>query len=144
LGSEASDEDRLNNLVVEIRMLENTYNELTSRQNLLERALLENRAALDAIKGLSQKGADEVLTQIGGGAMVRSAPPDVEMVLVNVGANVIIEKPRDEALAITEGRAKEIEKTVVSILGQRNEIAERLDGDRQLLQALVSGSSQKS
>lgn len=144
MGSEASDEERLNNLVVEIRVLENTYNEFTSRQNLLERALLENRAALDAIKGLSEKGAGEILTQIGGGALVRSPPPDVERVLVNIGANVILEKPRDEALAIMEGRAKEVEKSIVSIMGQRNEIAERLEGDRQLLQALVSGSNQKS
>jgi len=144
LSSEASDEDRLNNLVVEIRVLENTYNEFTARQNLLERALIENRAALDAIKGLSEKGMGEVLTQIGAGAMLRSPPPDAEKVLVNVGANVVIEKTRDEALAMMEERAKDVEKSIVSVLGQRNEIAERLEADRQLLQNLVSRSGQKS
>ncbi len=143
LSNEASDEDRVNNVVVEIRVLENTYNELSARQNLLERALLENRAALDAIKGLSGKGAGEILTQIGGGAMVRSPPPSVDRVLVNVGASVVIEKTREEALAILETRAKEVEHSIVSILGQRDEIAQRLESDRQILQALVSRANQK-
>ncbi len=143
MSRETSDEDKVNNLVVEIRILESTYNDLTARQNLLERALLENRAALDAIKGLSGKGPTEVLTQIGGGAMLRSPPPSVDKVLVNVGANVVIEKTTDEAVAVMEGRAKEVEQSIVSIIGQRNEIAERLESDRQLLQTLVSRAGQK-
>jgi prefoldin alpha subunit len=144
LSSEESEEDKLSNLVVEIRVLESTYNELTARQNLLERAMIENRAALDAIKGLGEKGVDEVLTQVGGGAMLRSPPPTIEKVLVNVGANVVIEKPREEALAIMEERAKEVERSVVSILGQRDEIAQRLESDRQLLNTLGSSARKKS
>ncbi len=143
MSKEASDEDRVNNMVVEIRVLENTYNELSSRQNLLERALLENRAALDAIKGLSKKGPGEVLTQIGGGAMLRSPPPKADKVLVSIGASIVIEKTREEALAVLEGRAKEVEQSIVSILGQRNEIAERLQADQQLLQTIVSRANQK-
>ena len=144
MSKETSDEDKLNDLAVEIRVLESTYNELTSRQNLLERALVENRAALDAIKGLGGKGVGEVLTQIGGGAMLRSSPPDSEKVLVNVGANVVIEKPREEALVILEQRTKELERSIVSILRQRDEISQRLDLDKQFLQTLISGASQKA
>ncbi|MDV3293588.1 MAG: prefoldin subunit alpha [Nitrososphaerales archaeon] len=143
MSNGASDEDKVNNLVVEIRVLESTYNELSSRQNLLERALLENRSALDAIKGLSGKGKGEVLTQIGGGAMVRSPAPSVDKVLVNIGASVVIEKTREEALAVLETRAKDVEHSIVSILGQRNEIAERLQADQQLLQTIVSRANQK-
>lgn len=143
MSNDASDEDKVNNLVVEVRVLESTYNELSARQNLLERALLENRSALDAIKGLSGKGTGEVLTQIGGGAMVRSPKPNVDKVLVNIGASIVIEKTREEALAVLETRAKEVEHSIVSILGQRNEIAERLEADRQLLQTIVSRANQK-
>lgn len=143
MSKEQSEEDKVNNLVVEIRVLESTYNELTSRQNLLERALIENRAALEAIKGLAGKGSGEVLTQIGGGAMLRSPPPDVEKVLVNVGSSVVVEKPREEALAIMEERSKEVERSIVSILGQRDEIAQRLEADRQFLQTLVASAGQK-
>jgi len=49
LSKKPTAEETVNALVVEVRVLESTYNELTSRQNLLERALLESRAALDSI-----------------------------------------------------------------------------------------------
>jgi prefoldin alpha subunit len=143
LSKEQSDEDKLNNLVVEVRVLESTYNELTSRQSLLERALIENRAALDAIKGLGENKAGEVLTQIGGGAMLRSPPHDADRVLVSVGADVVLEKPREEALAIIEERQKEVERSIVSIVGQRDEIKQRLEADQELLQTLVSKTARK-
>lgn len=143
MSKEQSDEDKVNNLAVEIRVLESTYNELTSRQNLLERALIENRAALDSIKGLAGRNVGEVLTQVGGGAMLRSPPPDVDKVLVSVGADVVLEKTREEALAIIEERQKEVEKSIVSVVGQREELKQRLEADQEVLQALVSSASQK-
>ena len=138
MSSETSDDERVNSLVVEIRVLEGTFNDLTSRQNLLERALLENRAALDALNGLGTKPSGEVLMQIGGGAMLRSPPPETDSVLVNVGSNVVIEKSREEAVALLDSRSREVEKTVLSLINQRNEIAERLESDRQLLQNLLA------
>lgn len=133
-----TDEEKVSSIVTEIRILEGTFNEFSARQNMLERALLESRAALDAIKGLNQAEGAEVLTQIGGGVLVRSPPPSVDRVLVNVGANVVIEKPRDEATAMLESRSREVETSVLSIQSQRNEIAERLEVDRQYLQTLIS------
>ena len=65
MSKQPSAEETVNALLVEVRVLESTYNELTARQNLLERALLESRAALDSIKGLDGKPSGEVLTQIG-------------------------------------------------------------------------------
>ena len=135
-------EDAVNALVVEIRVLEGTYNELSARQNLLERAMLEGRAALDAIKGLSGQDSGEVLTQVGGGIMLRSSPPETERVLVSIGADVVVEKSRDEAVATLEERGREIEKTLVSLVNQRNEIAQRLNSDREVLNSLMARSQQ--
>ncbi len=135
-------EDTVNALVVEIRVLEGTYNELSARQNLLERAMLEGRAALDAIRGLSGQSSGEVLTQVGGGIMLRSSPPETDRVLVSIGANVVVEKARDEAVAILEERGREIEKTLVSLVNQRNEIAQRLNSDRDVLNSLMARSQQ--
>lgn len=136
-------EETVNALVVEIRVLESTYNELTARQNLLERALLESRAALDSIKGLDGQPPAEVLTQIGGGAMLRSQPPSTDNVLVSIGSGVVIEKPKVEAVAMLEERSRDVEKTIVSLIGQRNEIAERLNSDREVLNNLVAKSQQE-
>ena len=135
-------EETVNALVLESRVLENTYNELTARQNILERALIESRAALDAIKGLAEGSSKEVLTQIGGGAILRSAPPSIDKVMLGVGAGIVIEKPRAEAVAILEERTKEYERTLMSIVNQRNEIAERLESDRQVLNTILSQSQE--
>ena len=143
MSKQPSAEETVNALVVEVRVLESTYNELTARQNLLERALLESRAALDSIKGLDGQPATEVLTQIGGGAMLRSQPPSTDRVLVSVGSNVVIEKPKDEAVAMLEERSRDVEKTIVSLIGQRSEIAERLNSDRDLLNNLVARAQQE-
>ncbi len=143
LSREPTAEETVNALVVEIRVLESTYNELSARQNLLERALIESRAALDSIKGLSSEPPAEVLSQIGGGAMLRSQPPSTEHVLVSIGANIVVEKPREEAVAMLEERSRDVEKTIVSLIGQRNQIAERLNSDRELLNNLVAKSRQE-
>jgi len=143
MSKQPTAEETVNALVVEIRVLESTYNELSARQNLLQRALLESRAALDSIKGLAGQTQSEVLTQIGGGAMLRSKPPTTDTVLVSVGSNVVIEKPKEEAVAMLEERSRDVEKTIVSIIGQRNEIAERLDSDRDLLNNFVAKSQQE-
>ena len=70
--------------------------------------------------------------------MLRSRQPSTDKVLVGVGANVVIEKPKTEAVALLEERSREVEKTIMSIAGQRNEIAQRLDSDRQALNSMVS------
>jgi prefoldin alpha subunit len=143
LSKQSTEEETVNGLLVEIRVLESTYNELSARQNLLERALVENRAALDALSGLGDKAQEEVLMQIGGGAMLRSQPPSTDRVLISVGANVVIEKPKAEAVAMLEGRSREVEKTIMSIAGQRNELAQRLDSDRQALNSYVSRQNEE-
>ena len=142
MSSKPTAEETANALLVEVRVLESTYNELTARQSLLERALLESRAALDSIKGLSGQSSPEVLTQIGAGAMLRSQPPSIDRVLVSIGANVVVEKPKAEAVAMLEERSRDVEKTIVSVIQQRNEIAERLNSDREFVNYLVAQSQQ--
>lgn len=137
MSNPQSPEDSVNALLMEVRILESTYNELTSRGSLLERALLESRAALDSIKGLSDH-SPEVLTQIGAGAMLRSQPPSTDKILVSVGANIVIEKSKEEAVAMLEERSRDVEKTIVSVMQQRNQIAERLNSDREILNTLVA------
>ena len=75
--------------------------------------------------------------------MLRSKPPSTDRVLVSVGSNVVIEKPKEEAVAMLEERSRDVEKTIVSIMGQRNQIAERLNSDRDALNSLVAKSQQE-
>ena len=139
----SSEEERMNRLLVESRMLESTFNELTNRQAMLERMLIESRASLDTINGIGSAVTDEVLVPIGAGIMLRGSPPKADKVLVSIGANVVVEKSKDQAVKIMEGRAKNIEENIIAILSQRNQIAQRLEADRRTLQAFIDRQEQE-
>jgi prefoldin alpha subunit len=132
----SSEEERMNRLLVESRMLESTFNELTNRQGMLERMLIEGRASLDTVK-LIGSATDEVLIPVGAGVLLRASPPKADKVLVGIGANVVVEKTKEEAEKILEARSKELEESIITILSQRNQIAQRLEADRRTLQAFI-------
>lgn len=137
----SSEEERMNRLVLETRMLESTFNELTNRQGLLERMLIESRASLDTIKTIGT-ATEEALIPVGAGVLLRSPPPKADKVLVGIGANVVVEKSKEDAEKILETRSKELEENIISILSQRNQIAQRLDADRRVLQAYIDRQEQ--
>jgi prefoldin alpha subunit len=137
----SSEEERMNRLVLETRMLESTFNELTNRQGLLERMLIESRASLDTIKTIAT-ATEEALIPVGAGVLLRSSPPKADKVLVGIGANVVVEKTKEDAEKILEARSKELEENIISILSQRNQIAQRLESDRRVLQAYIDRQEQ--
>jgi len=138
----SSEEERMNRLLVESRMLESTFNELTNRQGMLERMLIESRASLDTVK-LIGAATDEVLIPVGAGVLLRASPPKADKVLVGIGASVVVEKTKEEAEKILEGRSKELEENIIAILSQRNQIAQRLEVDRRTLQAFIDRQEQQ-
>jgi len=133
-----SEEEQFNALLGEVRLLEGTYNDFSMRMNFLERALTEARSALETIKGLSAATTEEILIPVGAGVLLRGTPPNSERILVNVGANIVLEKGRDEAAAILEKRIEEFEQNLISVASQRNQIAQRVEEDRRALQVIAS------
>jgi prefoldin alpha subunit len=131
----------MNRLVMQTRMLESTFNELSNRQGLLERMLIESRGSLETLKNVAS-ATDETLIPVGAGVLLRSPPPRADKVLVGIGANVVVEKTREEAEKILEVRGKEIEENIIAILSQRNQIAQRLESDRRVLQAYIDRQEQ--
>jgi prefoldin alpha subunit len=136
------EEERVNNLVGEIRLLESTFNELSSRQNLLERILMETRSSGETLTGLSTSKTEEVLVPVGGGILIRAQPPNTDKVLLNIGANVVVEKDRAYAKKFMDDRAKELEESIIAMANQRNQIAQRIESDRRVLQSIVNKQGQ--
>jgi prefoldin alpha subunit len=138
----SSEEERINNLINEVRVLESTFNDLSSRQSLLERILIESRSSLDTVKGLDSSSSDEVLIPVGAGVLIRAIPPKIDKVLVNIGANVVVEKSKDDATKMMEERANQVEQDIVAIASQRSQIAQRLEADRRVLQSFINRQQQ--
>ncbi len=94
------------------------------------------------MKGLSSSSTEEVLVPVGGGILLRASPPKTDKVLLNIGANVVVEKTREDATKFMEARANDLEQDISSIASQRNQIAQRLDSDQRALQSLLSRQGQ--
>ncbi|MCX6685603.1 MAG: prefoldin subunit alpha [Methanoregula sp.] len=110
---------------------------------LMENGRMEALAAIEALQGISDADDGTVLLQIGGGASLRVKVLEPDKVLLNIGAEVIVERTNKDAVEFLKDRITEMEaseKKVVETLdrlrSQMNEITKRLEqGYQQAVQA---------
>jgi len=109
---------------------------------LLEDGRMEAHAAIETLEALSGSPDNIVLLQIGGGVSVRAHVPEPDRILVNIGSEVIVEKPNAGAqdylrdrITEMEASGKKVAETLDRIRGQMNEIARRIDLAYQQAQA---------
>jgi prefoldin alpha subunit len=84
-------------------------------------------AALGTMRNLEKAKDNEVLLPIGAGAHARAKLTDTENVLINIGSEVIAEKPLPEAIVILEERLKRLEDTRDKLQQAVLEISKRLE-----------------
>ena len=116
--------------------------EIFSQQlGMLEEGRMEAHAAIEALQGLMDAGESTVLLQMGGGVSVRAKVSTPDEVLVNIGAEVIVQRSSQEAVdyltdRITEMEAssKKVAETLGKVQSQMNEIARRLEMGYQMAQ----------
>jgi prefoldin alpha subunit len=101
---------------------------------LMDNGRMEALAAIESLQALVEGGDGTVLLQIGGGASLRAKIVEPDKVLLNIGSDVIVEKPNAAAVEYLKDRITELEasqKKVAEALdklrNQMNEIAKRLD-----------------
>jgi len=120
-------------------MLEAYFNEINARESLLARAIIESKAALEAIRSFPSDKTSDLLVPIGGGIFleVSAKPPD--KLLVSIGADVMVEKTKDSTINFLEDRIKELENAVSNLEAQKAELIKRMDSKR----ATISGILEK-
>ena len=109
--------------------------EIFTRQlSLLEEGRIEAIAAIEALEGAAAAPDSIVLLQIGGGASVRARILDPDRVLLNIGAEVIVERSNTAAqdylkdrIIEMEASAKKVAETLDRLHGQMNDIARRIE-----------------
>ncbi|MFQ6135040.1 MAG: prefoldin subunit alpha [Nitrososphaerales archaeon] len=134
----SDEEKKIQSLMVEFRLLESRLNEVNSQREILIRALIDARAGLVALRGLDTSSSSEVLMPLGGGVFVNGETPPVDRLLVGVGADVVVEKSRDEALKYLEERVKGMENAVVGLDAQRNDINKKLIERREAINNIIA------
>ncbi len=119
-------EHSINEMVQESKLLESYFNDIDSRESLLHRLLEESRNSFEAIRGLSSETENLSLVPLGVGIYVKSNIYPIEKVLVNIGAGVVIEKKKDDAINFIEHRIKEFEIAAKQLSAQKQQISHRL------------------
>jgi prefoldin alpha subunit len=109
--------------------------EIFSRQlELIEQRRIEALAAIESIRFLNGEKEPVVLVPLGGGTTVRARVENPEKVLVNIGADTILQRTQEEAVTFLQDRITEMEAmekkvagTIEQLRGQINEIAQRIE-----------------
>ncbi|HEY8140083.1 MAG TPA: prefoldin subunit alpha [Nitrososphaera sp.] len=123
----AAMEQRINEMVQQSRVLEAYMNDIMTRQVTVTRLMEEARLASTTIQNFSSESEVESLMPIGIGVYVKTNVPPTKKLLVNLGASVVVEKSRNDALNYVEARIKEYEVAARQLEAQRQEMESRME-----------------
>lgn len=124
---QAGMEQKINELVDQSRVLEAYMNDILNREATVTRLIGEARLASTAIQNIVDESDTEALTPVGIGVYIKTIVPPVKKVLINLGAGVTIEKPREDSMNYVEARIKEFELALTQLLGQKQQITMRME-----------------
>ena len=102
-------EEEFREKLLTYRYLEARLESVAAQKNLLINKILEITATLNSIQELEKN--DNILFPIGSEAFVPGKILEKDKIMVEIGANVVLEKNIEQAKVVLERRKKEIEKT---------------------------------
>jgi prefoldin alpha subunit len=113
-------------------------NELNSQRDFLIKGLIDARTGLAALNGLTPNSDSQVLVPLGGGIFASATMPPTKMLFVGIGADVIIEKSKEETINYLTEREKNMENAVLGVDSQRKDINARLIEKRDTINKIIS------
>ncbi|KAA2280791.1 prefoldin subunit alpha [Candidatus Nitrosocosmicus sp. SS] len=119
-------EQTVNDLMQESKLLEAYYNDIISKESVLHRLFEESHNSLEALSGLSSESDTLSLVPVGIGVFVKSSIYPLGRVLVNIGAGVVVEKKKEDAINFVEQRIKEFELATKQLAAQKQQISQRM------------------
>lgn len=116
----------LDRIAAEMQMQQSKGEAIRQQMQQMQSTMLEIGSAMDTVQNL-KKAKGETLVPIGAGLYISCAKPNPELVVVNVGANVLVQKKPDEALAILEERQKKVTDAISEAQEGLSEVVKELD-----------------
>lgn len=132
-------EERLRDLSVEMRVLEQRADQLQSSLNMINAMIADLNLANVTLKSLEKEKPDaELLVPIGGNSYVKAKLDNVDKVIVSIGAGVSLEKPLPETKEILKKRQEELEKSRLALQSQFTQTVDKINEDRNTVNSLVA------
>jgi len=132
-------EEELRKIGVELRFLEQTAEALQNRINMINAVGTDLSYASATLESLEkEKENSELLVPIGGTSYIMAKLDNPDKIVVGIGAGVSVEKTRQEARDIIKKRLEDLDKTRLSMQQQFTQVAQKINEDREKLDALVA------
>ena len=116
-------EDQVRRLYYELQLMEGTAQTLQQRLQVLTQAQAELNVAKQSLETIeeAEEGAD-ILVPTGSGTFVHAKLGNPEKLIVNVGAEVLVDMTIDDAKENVQGRLEEVDKATISVSQQLEQI----------------------
>ena len=139
-------EDQTRRLIYELQLMQGTADTLQQRLAILRNALADLRLAEESLKTLSEtEEGSPILIPMGGGTLVNAQLGDTSKVIINIGAEVSIDMPLEDAQKNVAGRLEDVEKTSTSVEQQLQQLLAQMEVHRDginRLSAQIRGEAQ--
>lgn len=141
----SADEQELQGLMVELRILEGTMESLRSRMNLVAATLNDLNLASMTLEGIGKEKVDaSIYVPIGGGSSIKARLESTDKIIYGVGAGVSIEKTIEEVKESTSNRISQLNKTRQSLEQQLSQVLKKADEDQNRLRELSEKMQRRS
>lgn len=135
-------EEKAQQLMQQMQMLETYFADLSQREGTLYGVLREAKAAIESIKSLSQKSESEALVPVGMGTFVKTKISSKDKIVLNIGAGISMEKDSTSAINYLEARIKEIEVAIQDTAAKKHDAAAQLEQGKNQINQLIQAESQ--
>jgi len=134
-------EEKAQQLMYQMQMLESHFTELSQRENSLLNVFNEATYAIESIKGIGKKSESDTLIPIGMGTFIKTKISSGEKIVLNVGAGVAIEKDKDSAINFLESRIKEIQVALQDTATNKQDVASKLERGKAEMNRFIESRS---
>jgi prefoldin alpha subunit len=108
-----NEKKELQDRILAYRIFESRLNALMRQRELIVNKIVEINATLESMKEIEK--SDEALFSIGSEAYAKGRITDKERIIIEIGANIALEKNMKEAKETLEKRKEELEKSLAQI-----------------------------
>jgi len=136
-------EEKAQQLLYQIQMLEGYFSELAQKETSIISVIREASSAIDSLKVIDGKNANETLVPIGLGTFVKTKLVPNEKLILNIGAGAAIEKDREYAMNFLESRLKEMQVALQEIAGQKQQVSASIEQGKHQMNQLIADSRSK-
>lgn len=107
-----ADEKDLQQNYLQFQLLQQQIEQISHQLELVTQRLADVEISQDALMQLEEiKEGQEMMANIAPGIFIKAAAKENKNLLVNVGADTVVEKPVQEVIGLLEKQKKELEKT---------------------------------